>query len=97
MDKIKQTISIKKIVFCGVFFCLITESNAQEITSLYKQVNESVVTIITESKLLDERHQMITDKSIGSGVLISKSGEILTAAHVVNNAEKIIVKFLSDI
>lgn len=95
MNKINQSIAIKKLIFFVVFFSSITISNAQEIASLYKQVNKSVVTIITESKFLDESHQMITDEGIGSGVLISKKGEILTAAHVVNDAEKITVKFLN--
>ncbi|MBC3846295.1 trypsin-like peptidase domain-containing protein [Winogradskyella echinorum] len=77
------------------FFCSIAISNAQEIASLYKQVNKSVVTIITEYKVLNDQHQFISDESIGSGVIISDKGEILTAAHVVNDAETITVKFLN--
>lgn len=95
MDKIKLVIPIKKLVFCVAFFFSITVSYSQEITSLYKQVNKSVVTIITESKSLGESQQMIADESIGSGVVISNTGEVLTAAHVVDNAEKITVKFLN--
>ncbi len=95
MNTIKQSIPIKKILFYAVFISSITASNAQEIASLYKQVNKSVVTIITESKLLNDSHQMISDEGIGSGVLISNEGEILTAAHVVDNAENITVKFLN--
>ncbi|MEL6917129.1 MAG: trypsin-like peptidase domain-containing protein [Bacteroidota bacterium] len=68
---------------------------AQSIAALYKEVNPSVVTILTESKVLKEDYQMATDEGLGSGVLISEEGGILTAAHVVNNAEKITVRFLN--
>ena len=95
MNKIKQSITIKRLVLYATFICSITISNAQEIASLYKQVNKSVVTIITESKFLNDDQQLVNDESIGSGVLISKKGEILTAAHVVDNAENITVKFLN--
>lgn len=91
----KSIIKIKESIFFVAFFLTISIVNAQEIASLYKQVNTSVVTIFTESKLLNESHQMVTDEGVGSGVLISNKGEILTAAHVVNDAEKVIVKFLN--
>lgn len=50
---------------------------AQSIAALYKEVNPSVVTILTESKVLKEDYQMATDEGLGSGVLISEEGRIL--------------------
>nr|WP_299339514.1 trypsin-like peptidase domain-containing protein [Allomuricauda sp.] len=70
-------------------------AHSQSIAELYKEVNPSVVTILTESKVLKKDYQTATDEGIGSGVLISEEGEILTAAHVVNDAEKITVRFLN--
>ena len=67
----------------------------QEIAALYKNVKPAVVTILTQSKSLTNNYQTAIDPSLGSGVLISNSGDILTAAHVVNNAESIEVKFLN--
>ncbi len=67
----------------------------QNIEKLYKEVNPSVVTLITVSKSLKSNYQVTADSGLGSGVLISETGIILTAAHVVNNAEKIEVKFLN--
>ena len=95
MNKINSSITIKKLIFLSAFLGIITTSNAQEIASLYKQVNKAVVTIITESKFLNDNQQLVSDESIGSGVLISEQGEILTAAHVVDNAENITVKFIN--
>jgi serine protease Do len=91
----KSFIPIIKPIFFAVFSFTLGITNAQDIASLYKQVNTSVVTILTESRLLEESHQMIVDEGFGSGVLISEDGEILTAAHVVNDAEKVVVKFLN--
>lgn len=90
-----SNITIRKSIFYVAFFLTMGIANAQDIASLYKQVNISVVTILTESKVFDENHQMIVDEGIGSGVLISNEGKILTAAHVVNDAEKVIVKFIN--
>lgn len=81
-----------------IFLCLnlfVIVVHSQEIAKLFKKVNPSVVTILTEFKALNENHQMATDEGLGSGVLISEDGEILTAAHVVNDAEKITVRFLN--
>ena len=85
--------TLKMPIFLAVFSFTVGIANAQDIASLYKQVNTSVVTILTESRLFEESHQMIVDEGIGSGVLISEDGEVLTAAHVVNDAEKVTVKF----
>ncbi len=86
---------MKKIIFfLCLNFCVFT-IHSQYISELYKSVNSSVVTILTESKVLNGSFQMTASEGIGSGVLISEEGEILTAAHVVNDAEKITVKFLN--
>ncbi len=69
------------------------KSVAQNISSIYQKVNPAVVTILTEAKSIETNFETTTQASLGSGVLISNKGEILTAAHVVSNAEKITVKF----
>jgi serine protease Do len=57
-------------------------------------VNPSVVTLTTVSKSVNN-NKVTADSGLGSGVLISDSGIILTAAHVVNDAERIEVTFLN--
>lgn len=88
---------MKKLAFSLIILVIsiISPISAQNIPTLYKEVNSSVVTILTRSKVLKQDHHVTTDEGIGSGVLISDKGEILTAAHVVNDAEKITVKFLN--
>jgi S1-C subfamily serine protease len=39
--------------------------------------------------------EMLTTEGLGSGVVISEAGEIMTAAHVVETAENVTVKFLN--
>jgi len=65
----------------------------QSLSDLYKKVSPSVVIIETEEKIVAPDGYTSYSGSQGSGVLISDQGEILTAAHVVKNAEKITVTF----
>ena len=67
--------------------------SSQSLSDLYKRVSPSVVVIQTREKLTDLNGQVSYQGAQGSGVLISDEGEILTAAHVVNNAENITVVF----
>ena len=65
----------------------------QSLSDLYKKVSPGVVVIETQEKFQDNDGQVTYLESQGSGVLISESGEILTAAHVVSRAENISVIF----
>ena len=73
--------------------------NAQEaksIKQLFQEVNPSVVTILSQEKVSlggGDRYNTATVEGLGSGVLISSDGMILTAAHVVQTAEVLKVKF----
>jgi S1-C subfamily serine protease len=75
----------------------LTESPAHSIRDVYKRVKASVVVIETEGKAPDpiSPGRLTTIGGMGSGVLISADGEILTAAHVVQTADRIHVTFLS--
>ena len=67
----------------------------QEISDIFKQVKGSVVVIETEQNEVDPtlRAGLVRIGSVGSGVLISDDGKIFTAAHVVQTAERITVRF----
>lgn len=98
LKKISRILYMKKAILLfikSIILCSTLNSYGQDIANLYKEVNPSVVTIKTVTKNIKTNYQVSKDSGIGSGVLISDSGVILTAAHVVNNAEKIEVKFLN--
>ncbi len=73
-------------------------AGAQSLSQLYERVNPAVVVIRTWTPATAGAAGTATARpdataGLGSGVLISADGEILTASHVVNTAEAIAVEF----
>jgi S1-C subfamily serine protease len=66
---------------------------AQSLGEVFKRVNPSVVVIRTRERDLAEG-QVTSVSSIGSGVLISRDGKVMTAAHLVHVADEITVELL---
>lgn len=66
-----------------------------DVRSLYRMIKPSVVVIRTEQREpdLEVEKGFTTAEDLGSGVLIGAEGQILTAAHLVQVAEKIQVEF----
>lgn len=85
-----KTLFITLFIFLLYHICI-----SQNISELYIKVNQSVVVINTEEKVPDGgfEKKMTTSEGLGSGVLLSEEGDVLTAAHVVHNAENILVGF----
>jgi serine protease Do len=69
--------------------------DAQQISETYRKVNPSVVILRVQQKTpsSDPQKGSVSLPSSGSGVLISVEGKILTAAHVVQSADRICVEF----
>ncbi len=88
-------ITMKKITSILFFNMLaISMCFAQSLSGLYEKVDPSVVVIKTKQKqIVSKQGQTATAEGVGSGVLISENGEILTAAHVVQVAEHVEVEF----
>ena len=70
-----------------------TAAPAQDIGSVFRAVNPSVVVIRARGRDVAAGGQ-VRFSEIGSGVLISADGKVMTAAHVVQTMDEIKVEFL---
>ncbi|MFT7485035.1 MAG: serine protease Do [Candidatus Paceibacteria bacterium] len=70
-------------------------SQGDSIADVFQAVHTSVVTLHTVSSApsVETGGYAVDQGGTGSGVLISKDGDILTAAHVVQSAEELVVEF----
>ena len=77
------------------FFSISITANAQELRDAFRKVKQSVVIVRTKrievSPTADDPMSIVD--GLGSGVLISNDGKILTAAHVVQTADAVSVEF----
>jgi serine protease Do len=67
---------------------------AQDVEELFRKVNPSVVVIKAKGRDVSTTRGLVKFNEIGSGVLISSDGKVMTAAHVVHAMDEIIVEFL---
>ncbi len=79
-----------------LFPVLLSMAQAQELREVFRRVNPSVIVVHTQQRQPGRNalEQAGNLESIGSGVLISADGKALTAAHVVQSANKIEVEFI---
>lgn len=86
---------ISKIVI-SIFIMTSIPAHATSLESLFKKVNPAVVLINTEESLATTKNNAHASNSrgLGSGVLISDDGKVLTAAHVIQASDFIEVEFL---
>ncbi len=72
---------------------------AKDYSKLFAKVDPAVVVITTVSTVVQNTRQgstKVSAGSLGSGVIISDEGHIMTAAHVVENADKISIKLTNN-
>ena len=71
------------------------QTSGQQLRDAFHKVKQSVVIIRTQQKELAPSPQqgMVSANGLGSGVLISSDGKILTAAHLVEAADETLVEF----
>jgi serine protease Do len=73
-----------------------TTSEGQQLREAYRNVRQAVVIVRTQQKELAPFPQegVVSSDGLGSGVLISNDGKVLTAAHLVQIADRTWVEFL---
>lgn len=76
---------------------LLTLAQAQSLRDVFKRVDDSVVVIrTTQTEIaVGPERQPVSISGLASGVLISQEGHVMTAAHVVQTANRVFVEFSS--
>ncbi len=85
------------IITLSLLFVSLSTVKANELSVLFKQVDPAVVIlrIFERTPSIDKNtpEKMTSIEGLGSGVVISADGKVLTAAHVVHLADSIHVEF----
>ena len=69
---------------------LIGQAHAQQLREAFSKAKPSVVVIRTvERRVAPQAQGLVSLPGLGSGVVISNDGKILTAAHVVQAADQV--------
>jgi hypothetical protein len=82
------------IVIVGWFLWFPSGADAQDVEEMFRKVNPAVVVIKAKGREVTSTRGVVTFSEIGSGVLISADGKVMTAAHVVQAMDEIVVAFL---
>ena len=88
---IMTALSVGFMLFLGE----LTHSQGQQLRDAFHKVEKSVVIIRTAERELAQSSQggMVNANGMGSGVVISSDGKILTAAHLIEAADATLVEF----
>jgi len=91
---------VKPFLFFLVFnfYVLISLAYASSLSKVFEEVNPAVVVVLTIERgyasLQSGQGVTFGKGGLGSGIVISKDGLVMTAAHVVQVADAVMVRFL---
>lgn len=70
-------------------------SASEDLAKIFRQVNAAVVVVRTmeQTVIPQSNGRQVSIAGLGSGVLISADGKVVTAAHVVQTADTVVVEF----
>jgi len=86
------------VLICAGFLCFSSDASSRSLSDVFNKVDPAVVMILTKERGYSKVKpgKQVATRGLGSGVVISKDGLILTAAHVVQVADEVEVEFLGD-
>jgi len=89
--KLRIPLALGFLILSGVW----NQSQGQQLRDAFRKVEQAVVIVRTEQKELAPFPQkgMVSLNGLGSGVLVSSDGKVLTAAHLVQAADTTVVEF----
>jgi serine protease Do len=87
--------SLKVYALVFIFFLMSQSVSAQHMRDAFRQVKSSVVVVHSgeSDSLISRTVGDVDEEGLGSGVLISYDGKIITAAHVVDKQSAIRIEF----
>ena len=88
---------VSALVIVTASVCLPGPAGAQSIGDVFRKVNPAVVVIRAKGQDVEGSGGLTPFTEIGSGVLVSADGKIMTAAHVVHSMNEINVEFLGGV
>jgi serine protease Do len=71
----------------------LNRTEAEDVDQLFQRISPSVVVIRARGREVTAARGLVTFTEIGSGVLVSPDGKVITAAHVVHAMDEITVEF----
>jgi len=93
MKNLVQEKCVWLIIFIATILSATTQVQAASYAKLFKKVDPTVVIIHSQEKAPGGSSQA-TMKGLGTGMVISKEGLIMTAAHVVQMSDELFVEFV---
>ena len=88
---------VSALVIATASVCLPGPAGAQSIGDVFRKVNPAVVVIRAKGQDVEGSGGLTPFTEIGSGVLVSADGKVMTAAHVVHSMNEINVEFLGGV
>jgi serine protease Do len=88
------TLPVALLIAAATLLALPPRVPAQSVGGVFQKVNPSVVVIRARGRDVSAASGQVRFSEIGSGVLISSDGKVITAAHVVHAMDEITVEFI---